>query len=211
MVRQLKKGLKAVQNLDLLKLLTSEIQFELSSNPFQNAQDGSLGDFVLDFDKQHTKDVVLRRKCDSGEEVAISAIIGTPHYENDLVFTRDVLMKVCMKKPASSSILQFDCEVYEETSKGSDFDIKNAYYLRSPTCLSSSIYRGPLFSELDIKLQDALKEYLIAKGIGVSLTNFLLSYLHKREQEQYVNWLRKGEVFFANNELHNQVSDTNST
>ncbi|KOM40556.1 hypothetical protein LR48_Vigan04g075400 [Vigna angularis] len=53
---------------------------------------------------------------------------------------------------------------------------------------------------LDNELQHALKEYLIVKGIGVSLTNFLLHYLHKREQEQYVNWLKKGEAAFLSTE-----------
>jgi len=49
---------------------------------------------------------------------------------------------------------------------------------------------------LDNELQHALKGYLIVKGIDISLTNFLLHYLHKREQEQYVNWLKKGEAAF---------------
>lgn len=52
-------------------------------------------------------------------------------------------------------------------------------------------------SELDPKLQNAFKEYLIAKGIGVSFTNFLLHYLHTKEQKQYVNWLKRGEAFVA--------------
>lgn len=48
-------------------------------------------------------------------------------------------------------------------------------------------------SSLDPQLQDALKEYLVSKGIGESLTNFLLLHLHKKEQVQYVNWLQKLE------------------
>ncbi|KAL2320724.1 hypothetical protein Fmac_029693 [Flemingia macrophylla] len=163
----------------------------------QNAQRGSLGDFVVVSDSPNSKDVFLRRKFDSGEEVAVSAILGPPNYENHLVFSRDAFMKVCIKKPSLSSVLQFDCEVREEIDKGSDFDIYNAYYLRSPTRLNPSIYRGPLFSTLDTELQHALKEYLIAKGIGLSLTNFLLHHLHKREQEQYLNWLKKGEAAFV--------------
>lgn len=111
----------------------------------QNVQSGSIGEFVVDSDSPHSKDVVLRRKCDSGEELALSAILGPPNYEKDLVFVRDVFMKVCIKKPALSSILQFDCKVYQETDKSSEFDINNAYYLRSPTSISSSMYRGPLF------------------------------------------------------------------
>ncbi|TKY62642.1 Mitochondrial acidic protein MAM33 [Spatholobus suberectus] len=221
-IRELKKRVRHLQNLchnqqkhlqdlELLKCFKSEIKFELSSNHFQNAQGGSLGDFVVDSDSPNSKDVVLRRKFDSGEEVAVSAILGPPNYEKDLVFARDAFMKVCVKKPALSCILQFDCEVREETDKGSDFDIYNAYYLRSPTCLSPSIYRGPLFSTLDSELQHALREYLIAKGIGVSLTNFLLHYLHKREQEQYVNWLKKGEAAFVAKEGSlKQSSETHS-
>lgn len=187
---------KHIQDLELLKCFKSEIQFELSSNQFQNAETGSLGDFVMESDSLSSKDVVLRRKFDSGEEVAVSAILGPPNYDKDTVFPRDAFMKVCVKKPTLSSILQFDCGVHEETDKGSDFDIYNAYYLRSPAFLKPSNYRGPLFSTLDSELQHALKEYLIVKGIGVSLTNFLLHYLHKREQEQYLNWLKKGEAAF---------------
>ena len=52
-------------------------------------------------------------------------------------------------------------------------------------------------SYLESKLRSALKEYLAAKGIGEELTNFLLHYLHKKEQGQYVNWLHKLESFVA--------------
>ncbi|KAJ6741755.1 MITOCHONDRIAL GLYCOPROTEIN FAMILY PROTEIN [Salix viminalis] len=41
-------------------------------------------------------------------------------------------------------------------------------------------------SDLDSNLQDALKDYLIAKGIGEDLTNFLLFHLHKKELGQYL-------------------------
>lgn len=206
----MRKGLKALQDLELLKLLKSEINFELSSNHFQKAQTGSLGEFVVDSDSPNSKDVILRRKCNSGEEIALSAILGPPNYEKDLIFVRDVFMKVCIKKPTLSSILQFDCKVYQKNDESSEFDINNACYLGSPTSLSSSIYRGPLFSELNNNLQKAFKEYLIDKGIGGSLTNFLLHYLHTREQKQYVNWLKKGEAFLSKNESLNQSSETHS-
>lgn len=111
----------------------------------QNAQSGSLGEFVVESDSPHSKDVVLRRKCDSGEEIALSALLGPPNYEREQIFSRDVFMKVCVKKPALCSILQFDCKVYQDSDKGSEFDINGAYYLRSPSCLGPSIYKGPLF------------------------------------------------------------------
>ncbi|KAF7814359.1 Mitochondrial acidic protein MAM33 [Senna tora] len=203
-VKNLVKGLRAVQDLELLKVFESEIAFELSNNPFQVDQLGSLGDFLVDWDSPHSKDVVLRKRCNSGEEVAVSAVLGPPPTsERGGKFPRDILMNVFIKKPTLSSMLQFNCQAFEESIDKSNFDIKTAYYLpssSSSTCLGSSIYRGPQFSELDPDLQDSIKQYLIAKGIGENLIMFLLHYLHKREQEQYVNWLRKGKSFVSESE-----------
>lgn len=52
-------------------------------------------------------------------------------------------------------------------------------------------------SDLDPQLQDAFKDYFLSKGIGESLTNFLLLHLHKKEHGQYVNWLKKLESSVA--------------
>ncbi|XP_059646268.1 mitochondrial acidic protein mam33 isoform X1 [Cornus florida] len=195
----LQKGRKALQDLNLLKILQSEISHEQSSNPFQNNVSGSLGDFVLDWDSPQSQDVVLRKKCDSGEEVAVSALLGPETFEGGK-FSREALMKICIKKPGLSSILQFDCGVSSKDEDGSEFDIQNAYYIQSSACLGPSVYRGPLFSSLDPQLQGELKQYLVGKGIGDNLTNFVLLHLHKKEQGQYVNWLQKLEAMVAQSE-----------
>ncbi|EXB39071.1 Mitochondrial acidic protein MAM33 [Morus notabilis] len=196
----LRKGQKALQDLELLKILQSEISHELSSNPFQDIEGGSLGDFVVDWDSAKSRDVVLRRKCDTGEEVVVSALLGPLPVGSgtEVALPRDVLMKVCVKKPGLRSLLQFDCEFYQtDDDDGSAFDIHNAHYLQSSTIVSNSAYRGPLFSSLDLHLQTALKDYLVAKGVGGSLINFLRLHLHKKEQDQYVNWLKKLESLVA--------------
>ncbi|XVE95910.1 hypothetical protein REPUB_Repub02eG0176000 [Reevesia pubescens] len=121
----LSKSCKVVEDLNLLQILQSEISHELSSYPF--------------------KDVVLWRKSESGEEVAVSALLGPEIYDSKGKFPREVLMKVCVKKPGLSSMLQFDCGVSEKGVHRSDFNIYNAYYLQSSTIPCSSVYRGPLF------------------------------------------------------------------
>ncbi|KAA8517149.1 hypothetical protein F0562_017442 [Nyssa sinensis] len=140
------------------------------------------------------------KKSDSGEEVAVSALLGPETFDEEGRFPREALMKICIKKPGLSSILQFDCGVISKGDNGSEFDIRNAYYIESSTHLDFSVYRGPLFSSLDPYLQDELKQYLLARGIGEGLTNFLLHHLHKREQGQYLNWLRKVEAVVTQNE-----------
>lgn len=163
----------------------------------QNCGLGSSGDFVFDWDSQKSQDVVLRRKCETGEEVAVSALLGKETSAEEGVFPREARMKVCIKKPGLSSILQFDCGISSRGDSQSEFDIHNAYYLQSPTSLGLSVYRGPLFSTLDPELQEGLKEYLLARGIGQNFTNFLLQHLHKKEQAQYVSWLYDLEKFVA--------------
>ncbi|KDP26083.1 hypothetical protein JCGZ_21116 [Jatropha curcas] len=177
---------KALGDLDLRKVLRSEIKHELSSPHVQGNRNGSLGDFVMDWDSSNSKDIVLRRKCESGEEVAVTVLL-------DPCYAREFLMKVFVKKAGLNSILQFDCEVYEKGASGSGFDIHNAYYLQTTTCPGPSAYRGPLFSDLDTQLQNALKEYLVAKGVSEELTNFILLHLQEKEKNQYVNWLQKVE------------------
>ncbi|GFP90951.1 uncharacterized protein at2g39795 mitochondrial [Phtheirospermum japonicum] len=180
---------KAIQDLDLLKILESELNHELSSMRYQDEQIGSFGDFVLEWDSPKSQDVLLRKKCSSGDEVAVSALLGRDTFQGDGRLPREALLKVCVKKPGLSSILQFDCVA---SNKGeTDFDIQNAHYIKSSSCVDSSAYRGPSFSDLDPTLQHELRQYLAARGIEENFANSLLIHLHKKEQGQYMSWLQR--------------------
>ncbi|XP_071691116.1 uncharacterized protein At2g39795, mitochondrial [Rutidosis leptorrhynchoides] len=192
----LRKSKKALKEFDLLKVLQSEIKHEVTNDVYKN-ESGSLGDFVIDWDSSRSKDVIMRKNCDSGEELAISALLGDETFLEEACFPKEAEMKVCIKKTGLSSILQFNCKVLDEGQEKVDFHIQNAYYLNSPTNLGSSVYKGPDFRDLDPNLQQELKKYLISKGIGKSLTNFILLHLHKKEQNQYINWLQKLEAMVA--------------
>ncbi|TQE07812.1 hypothetical protein C1H46_006571 [Malus baccata] len=61
-----------------------------------------------------------------------SALLGPFHSEEDSVekyneYPGEALMKVCVKKPGLSLMLQFDCSVFEIISYGSVFNIHNAH------------------------------------------------------------------------------------
>ncbi|KAL8162622.1 hypothetical protein V2J09_014111 [Rumex salicifolius] len=187
----LKRSRKGFKDVDLLKALQNEISHEQSSSSdqFQYSKLGSIGDFKLTWDTPYSQDIVLQKKCLSDEEVAVSALLG-PESKNSS-FPWDVNMKVCMKKPGLSSILQFDCKISSNDSGVSEFYITRANYLPSLAPPTRSDYKGPSFSTLDPSLQEELKKYLEARGIGESLTNFLLLQLHKKEQKQYFTWLEK--------------------
>lgn len=161
----LQKGMRALQDLELLKVLQSEIRHELSNDlykvslhvlfssqcihfsPWMLIQDeiGSLGDFMVDWNSPLSKDIIMRKKCESGEEIAISALLGEETFVEDNLYPKEANMKVCIKKNGLSSILQFDCKVLDEGQNKIDFHIQNAYFLKSPTDLGSSPYKGPVF------------------------------------------------------------------
>ncbi|RVX09519.1 hypothetical protein CK203_012432 [Vitis vinifera] len=102
----LRQSQKALQDLDLLKVLQSEIRHEQSMIDFR---------FRGGLDSPASQDVVLRRKCESGEEVAVSALLSPITFRNEEgSFPRDLLMKVCVKKPGLSPVLQFDCGVFSK-------------------------------------------------------------------------------------------------
>ncbi|XP_010523786.1 PREDICTED: uncharacterized protein LOC104802057 [Tarenaya hassleriana] len=195
----MRRGRKVLEDFNLLKVLQSEISHEVSNPRFQDVETGQLGGFKVDWDSPDSQDVVLRRKCDTGEEIVISALLwGDPSVAVYPVFPRQALVKVFIKKPGLSSTLQFDCRVSQTGSSSSDFTINSASFLRSlSSARSSSAYNGPLFSTLDIKLELALKQYLESRGISEGLTNFIVYHLHKKEQDQYVVWLRRLESTVA--------------
>ncbi|XP_059308871.1 uncharacterized protein At2g39795, mitochondrial [Lycium ferocissimum] len=191
-LRQARKAIFG--DLDLLKVLQSEINHELSLKPFQqNDESRSFGDFFVDWDSPQSQDVVLRRRCKSGEEVAVSALLGAEGSNENVKFPREAFMKVGVKKPGLRSILQFDCVATAQIGDDCSFEIHNVNYIPSSE-LDSSARKGPsvsFFSALDQTLQEELYKYLEARGVGLSFAHSLLLHLHKKEQGQYVDWLHK--------------------
>jgi len=112
----------------------------------QNDQSGSPGDFTLEWDAPHSEDMVLRKKCETGEEVAVSALLGSKR-SLSATYPQNVEMKVCIKKPGLASLLQFDCNVYVRTDSTSEyyFYITSARYLQSSSSTGPRYYTGPPF------------------------------------------------------------------
>lgn len=202
----LRQAHKAIADLGLLKVLQSEINHELSAKPFQNVESSSFGDFVVDWDSPQSQDVVLHRRCESGEEVAVSALLGAEDSNENAKFPREAFMKIGVKKPGLTSMLQFDCVATPQVGDGCDLEIRNVNYIPSSD-LDSSARKGPsisFFSSSDQSLQDELHKYLEARGVGKSFAESLLLHLHKKEQGQYVEWLHKLQAIVTPSESHGE-------
>lgn len=59
-----------------------------------------------------------------------------------------------------------------------------------------AVYHGPPFSNLDEQLQESLEVYLESRGINEDLAGFIGTYSEFKENNEYVNWLKKMKGFF---------------
>lgn len=105
-----------------------------------------VGNFTVDWNDAGTQDLVLSRRFTTGEEIAVSALLGPLTYHEDYLLPRHALMKVCVKKTKPEPILQFDCEVFSrEGEVDSEFQIENVRYLQSASSLKSTGCDSPRF------------------------------------------------------------------
>jgi len=56
-------------------------------------------------------------------------------------------------------------------------------------------YAGPNFEDLDDQLQESLYNYLVERGVGDELGNFINAYSVMKENSQYLKWLQSLQAF----------------
>lgn len=59
-----------------------------------------------------------------------------------------------------------------------------------------AVYHGPPFSNLDEQLQESLEVFLESRGINEDLASFIGTYSEFKENNEYVDWLKKMKEFF---------------
>ncbi|TVU27073.1 hypothetical protein EJB05_29652, partial [Eragrostis curvula] len=155
-------------------------------------------DFATVSDAPQAQDVLLRRRTDS-EEVLVSALLAPLQFLGNEPLRRAALMKVFVTKPGAKPVLHFDCRasLVEEDGGAADYVISNFRYHSAPGDAGKDKYEGPHFRELDPRLQVALQQYLVARGVNSNLASSILNHLLQKERAQYVNWLKTLEERFT--------------
>ncbi|XP_062198166.1 mitochondrial acidic protein MAM33 [Phragmites australis] len=185
----------------VLAALRAELAHELSSSapsspPSFHYQEAP--DFATVSDVPRAQDVLLRRRADS-EEVLVSALLAPLQFVGQGALPRAALMKVFVSKPGATPVLRFDCRTFlvGEGGGAADYAIDAVRYHSSPADDGDDKYEGPEFRDLDPRLQAALQEYLVVRGVNSKLTSSLLHHLLEKERAQYVNWLKTLEKTFT--------------
>jgi len=61
----------------------------------------------------------------------------------------------------------------------------------------STAYLGPLYDELDERLQAEFEAYLAARGVDAEFGGWLAEYAGDKEQREYVAWLGRVKAFVS--------------
>ncbi|KAL6641926.1 hypothetical protein ACP70R_020107 [Stipagrostis hirtigluma subsp. patula] len=185
----------------VLAALRAELAHELSSStpsspPSFHCEDAP--DFATVSDAPRAQDVLLLRRADS-EEVLVSALLAPLRFVDQEPLPRAALMKVFVSKPGATPVLRFDCRTFPigEDGGAAGYAIDAVRYHSSARDAGEDKYEGPHFRDLDPRLQAALQEYLVVRGINSKLAGSILHHLLQKEHAQYVNWLKTLEETFA--------------
>uniref|UniRef100_A0A0A9DMJ6 Uncharacterized protein n=1 Tax=Arundo donax TaxID=35708 RepID=A0A0A9DMJ6_ARUDO len=181
----------------VLAALRAELAHELSSSAPSAPPSFHSEDFATVSDAPRAQDVLLRRRADS-EEVLVSALLAPLQFVDQAPVPRAALMKVFVSRLGARPVLHFDCRTFlvGENVDAADYAINAVRYHSSPGDAGDK-YEGPKFRDLDPRLQAALQEYLVARGVDSKLTSSILHHLLEKERTQYVNWLKTLEEAFA--------------
>ncbi|KAK9804765.1 hypothetical protein WJX72_004225 [[Myrmecia] bisecta] len=84
--------------------------------------------------------------------------------------------------------------VFEVKCDGSYLQVLHAS-LETPDDAGDTAYDGPVYSELDERLQHEFEEFLAERGVTAELGTYILALVDDKEQREYMTWLGNVEKF----------------
>lgn len=108
-------------------------------------------------------------------------------------FKPAIQMVVTIQKP-EGPILEFDCNFNDD-----ELAIENMRVLNRDNPDAENVYEGPRFPVLDESLQKALHRYLEVRGFKHSLHDWLYEYMMRKDEKEYVVWLKNMKEFIGGN------------
>ena len=183
---------------DLKTLLIKESEHEKSTYvPEEEVQRGPPEPFTLTEAKGDTL-MTLTRAYGNGETVMVDVMTNDQGDDEPVIFEdEDGEVDVDVSVDFVVSIVKSNADhelVFECCSDGSYIEIKKVSLdpVDDDEDLDEALYTGPeTFDELDEAVQDAMYEYLEARGITAEMGEYLLHLTNDKEQREYMDWLER--------------------
>lgn len=142
------------------------------------------GDTLMSLSKEH-----------KGERVTIDVMVNDQP-EEELVEDQSGALDADVGAVFTASVTKGDQSlVFECKSDGQYFSVLHVSLEPAGGEEEESAYSGPVYEELDEKLQAHLEHYLAERGVNEELGAYLLPLIHDKEQREYVRWLARVQAF----------------
>ncbi|CAN6178245.1 unnamed protein product [Urochloa humidicola] len=113
--------------------------------------------------------------------------------DNDEESFKPAIQLVVTAEKSEGPILEFECNFNDD-----EMTIESMRLLNRDDLDAEYVYEGPPFSDLDESLQKALHRYLETRGIKHSLHDWLYEYMMRKDEKEYVVWLKNMKEFIGN-------------
>jgi len=140
---------------------------------------------------------------DEGEDEAGDATKRDDDDDDELTFDDSIVFTAAVAR--GDSALVFECR-----SDGSYLQVLSVSLEPNPDAAgeegeegddlfddNSTAYLGPLYDELDERLQAEFEAYLAARGVDAEFGGWLAEFAGDKEQREYVAWLRRVKEFVS--------------
>lgn len=177
---------------NLVRLLQSEIKYEIDSNPPTQIPHDNIPFIVKD--KPGEQWIALHRKYGK-ENIKVEATmldLGSADSHEDLG-EDDIPCKICLavtiSKDEATRSMMIGCSGYPDEITVDRVVIMEAESSQELT------NEGPGFERMKEDLQRAFQEFLQERGIDDDLSNFLYEYMMNKSKKEYLTWLQSLQSF----------------
>ncbi|GAB2269532.1 hypothetical protein Dimus_004452 [Dionaea muscipula] len=183
---------------NLLRLLRNEILYERDRSPLEQPV-MEINGFAVDR-RPGEQWIRMGKMSGENEEIKIevtmfdgSAPVAQSHDGRGGKVVEEVKLHITLIvsifKAGYDDVVEFICSAWPDA-----LDIDRVY-LRARSVIPYQPYLGPLFKELDEKLQASLFEFLEVRGIDDDLCAFLHKSVKDKDRTEYIRWLETVKSF----------------
>ena len=208
------RGFSSLVNKRLAKALEKEFDYEESQYKVDESVAPFLQESGFEITDLEGSTQVSLKKVVHGNEVLVTFNARSP-YENEEANEGQEGEEAEAEDQAQDNSTDFQVSIrkvgkkegllYECVSSQSEIHVNNIMYSedldaaeRISTYTASGEYRGPDFTTLDDKLQNAFVEYLKTHGVNEDLAVFVETYSVDKEHRLYMEWLGRMKNFVSN-------------
>ncbi|GAB2293657.1 hypothetical protein Dimus_027869 [Dionaea muscipula] len=177
---------------NLLRLLRHEIQYEINRSPLEQPV-AEINGFTVD-QRPGEKLITLEKQFGEDEKIKVEVTmfdravpVSKSHDEKAGKVVEEVKLHitavVSVFKEGSDDALEFGCSAWPDA-----LDIYRVC-VRARGLIPHQPYLGPLFKELDEKLQESLFEFLEVRGIDDALCTLLHKSIMDKDRTENIRWL----------------------